>query len=167
MNRLTVTLLFAFLQSCAMQKNYTTTKNGNEIILNGIVNIIDLNNAKQFPWFYSGLNKYKANTEAINKLKIISNDIGILIIAATWCSDTQEQLPKFVAIINQLGIKQNQIQIIMVDRNKHCNTFNTKSIQLSYVPTFIFYKNKKEIGRIIEAPNLTLEEDMVSIFKLN
>ena len=35
--------------------------------------------------------------------------------------------------------------------------------EIEYVPTFIFYREDKEIGRIIETPILSLEEDMLAI----
>ena len=34
---------------------------------------------------------------------------------------------------------------------------------ITNTPTIIFYKNKKEVGRIIEKPKETLESNMLSI----
>jgi len=35
------------------------------------------------------------------------------------------------------------------------------------VPTFIFFRNGEELGRIIEAPDKSLEEDMAGIILTN
>jgi hypothetical protein len=34
---------------------------------------------------------------------------------------------------------------------------------ITNVPTFIFYRNGKEINRIVESPVISLEKDMLSI----
>jgi hypothetical protein len=36
-------------------------------------------------------------------------------------------------------------------------------LKIEFVPTFIFFKNDVEIGRIVEAPTESLEIDMVKI----
>jgi hypothetical protein len=59
------------------------------------------------------------------------------------------------------------LKIVAVDKRKD---FYKKSPQgeewglnIRRVPTFIFYKNGREINRIIESPLATLEEDIISI----
>jgi hypothetical protein len=41
------------------------------------------------------------------------------------------------------------------------------SLNIVRVPTFIFYKNNSEAGRIIEVPKTSLEQDMVNILSGN
>ena len=38
-----------------------------------------------------------------------------------------------------------------------------EDLDIQFIPTFIFYKNKKEIGRITEIPESTLEGDIEKI----
>jgi len=38
-------------------------------------------------------------------------------------------------------------------------------LEIHFVPTFIFYRDEEEIGRIIEMPYESLEKDMLEIVK--
>jgi hypothetical protein len=39
-------------------------------------------------------------------------------------------------------------------------------IQVSNIPTFIFFKDGKELGRIIEKPVVTLEDDLAKLLQI-
>ena len=56
----------------------------------------------------------------------------------------------------------------MVNRDKKNPESDIEYLNIERVPTFIFYKtggdgSKKEIGRIIETPVRSLEEDLLDI----
>ena len=57
------------------------------------------------------------------------------------------------------------LEFIGVDRLKKTHDYSIKELKIKRVPTFIFYKEGKEIGRIIESPNETLEKDFLKIVK--
>lgn len=48
---------------------------------------------------------------------------------------------------------------------KKAEGFDIDQFIIERVPTFIFYKNESEIGRIIETPVETLEKDILNILK--
>ncbi|MGB3841143.1 MAG: thioredoxin family protein, partial [Bacteroidales bacterium] len=87
------------------------------------------------------------------------------IVIGTWCSDSQEQIPKFYKIINLLEYDENKILLIGVDKKKQAREYESlvQSLNIEKIPTFIFYKDEKEISRIIESPETTLEMDMLKI----
>ena len=51
----------------------------------------------------------------------------------------------------------------MMDRNKTTPGAFEEGLNITNVPTFIFYNNKKEINRIVESPVENLEQDFLSI----
>ena len=53
--------------------------------------------------------------------------------------------------------------MIAVDRNKEDLNGEVDSLAIELVPTFIFYREGKEIGRIEESPRETLEKDFNKI----
>ena len=53
--------------------------------------------------------------------------------------------------------------LINVDKNKKGKRDEIEGLAIELVPTIIFYKDEKEIGRIIETPKDTLEKDMLDI----
>lgn len=60
---------------------------------------------------------------------------------------------------------EESLEIICVDRKKKGFADEANGIDINFVPTFIFYINGNEIGRIIELPNITLEPDFLKILK--
>ena len=50
-------------------------------------------------------------------------------------------------------------------RNKKTPDNLQEGFDLIRVPTFIFFKNGKEVGRFVERPRETLEKDMLKILK--
>ena len=82
---------------------------------------------------------------------------------ATWCGDSKREVPRFYKILDALNFSEKKMQVISVDRNKKAEGFDLTSMNITRVPTFIFYKENKEIGRITERPTKSLEEDMFAI----
>lgn len=119
--------------------------------------------------FDSWLSKAERNyrTYHLKKSKLTALDlegVKIKIIGAAWCSDTREQVPNFIRILEEISFPVKQIEYHFVDRDKNAPGDDfISNYSFSKVPTFIFYRDNKEIGTIIETPANTLEEDMVAI----
>lgn len=148
--------------SCSIFNKNKTTK----MELNGITNQVNLTGNKKYKWFDEEYKNYAANQVVINSIKPLKNEIKVLIIAGSWCSDTQRELPRFFKIANEIGIPHNSIEMIMVDENKKSTAFNISVLQVTNIPTFIFFKDGKELGRIIEKPHVTLEDDLAKLLQL-
>jgi len=89
--------------------------------------------------------------------------IKVTIVMATWCSDSKEWIPRFYKIMDQLNFNYKKLTLICVDRSKKAPGTNVDSLKVELVPTFIFYRNKTELGRIIEVPADMLEKEMLKI----
>jgi hypothetical protein len=50
-----------------------------------------------------------------------------------------------------------------LDREKKSPEFKNEQGDIEYVPTFIFFRNGQELGRIIESPIQSLEKDLRQI----
>jgi uncharacterized protein YcsI (UPF0317 family) len=50
-----------------------------------------------------------------------------------------------------------------VDKDKKTPTGSAKENDITNVPTFIFYRDGKEINRIVESPVAFLEDDILAI----
>jgi thiol-disulfide isomerase/thioredoxin len=107
--------------------------------------------------------EYCAQRKIINKIRKLDQDYVIVMVLATWCHDSKEQVPRFYRILDEAGIPADVITGICVDGEKLGGDIPIDNYKLEYVPTFIFYRNGKEIGRIIETPEVSLEEDMLKI----
>lgn len=115
-------------------------------------------------WFQKGYDEYNFNTAAVNSLTDLPKDgITIKIVLGTWCPDSRRETPRFLRIIDLWQFPEDKITFIGVDNSKLSPVGEYESLDIQRVPTFIFYKNNVEVGRIIENPVTSLEQDIVNI----
>ena len=114
------------------------------------------------------LKDYTIDSNLVLSVNEKLNDVQITIVFATWCPDSQREVPRFIEILRVMDYPVDMLNIIAVDRNKTVEEIDIKDLNVNFVPTFIFSKNDVEIGRIVEMPVSTLESDIVEIlFKTN
>ncbi|WP_397445189.1 thioredoxin family protein [Polaribacter sp. R77954] len=140
----------------------TATKNDRGYLI-GIANKASFNDVKFKPWFDSRYAAYKTDTEVIEKLKPIINDYTIKGFMGTWCGDSKRGVPRFYKILEQTNFDQDYFELVTVGRNKKTPDNLQEGFDLLRVPTFIFFKDGKEVGRFVERPRETMEKDILKI----
>lgn len=108
-------------------------------------------------------NTYSPEAASMLLLEQLMIPATVVIVLGTWCSDSRLYVPQFYKIADQLGIPENKITLIGVDESKSEADGLTDQLGIEKVPTFIFYEEEIERGRITECPVTTLEEDMIAI----
>jgi thiol-disulfide isomerase/thioredoxin len=115
---------------------------------------------------------YNADSYIINKdrIKIIENlikrnNINFILVAGNWCSDSEREIPKFFKLIQEANINMDKIILYGVDREKKEPTGETIQYNIEKVPTLIILKNSEEIGRIVEFPVISWDEDLLTILE--
>jgi thiol-disulfide isomerase/thioredoxin len=96
-------------------------------------------------------------------LKTALSDIQIIVVLATWCGDSKEQVPRFLKVLDQADFEPERCTMIGVDSQKQARDLDVSVYDIERVPTFIFYRNEIEIGRIVETPLHSLESDILNI----
>lgn len=101
------------------------------------------------------------------KLKELLPDIQILIFLGTWCGDSKRQVPAFLKILDTADFPSDHVKIVALDRAKERYKQSPGGeewgLNIKRVPTFIFFKNGREINRIVEKPKRSLALDMIAI----
>ncbi|MCF8302441.1 MAG: thioredoxin family protein [Bacteroidales bacterium] len=103
---------------------------------------------------------YDLNEYLVSKIDPLIQQTDIVIVLGTWCSDSKREVPRFIKILEHANYPFERLEMICVDRNKETGDISIESLNIEYVPTFILYSKGKEIGRIIESPEQSLEEDL-------
>jgi thiol-disulfide isomerase/thioredoxin len=99
----------------------------------------------------------------IDMLQKVQDGAEVFVFLGTWCSDSKRDVPRFLRIADEIGMNEGRYTLYSLDRKKESPEGLEKNYQIERVPTFIFLRNGKEIGRIVELPKTTLEGDMLSI----
>ncbi len=119
-------------------------------------------------WFLNGFDEYNADSVVLGKLReTLPDGLSIKVVLGTWCPDSRREVPRFMKITGLLGVDQADMTFIGVDDAKISPVGEYEELGIERVPTFIFYKNNVEAGRIIENPVSSLEQDMLDILTGN
>jgi hypothetical protein len=110
---------------------------------------------------------YTPDAAAIATIRDKARDVTAYIVLATWCPDTRRDLPRFFKIADQAGWPTSRMILLAVDRTKKDPEGETVKWNVTRVPTFIFLRGGKEIGRVTERPTTTLEQDIALIVGKN
>ena len=118
---------------------------------------------REFPAFLIYAKEYTPGADSIGKIKQISKHLDILLFLGTWCPDSISEAPKFLKVFDEANNANLKLQILGVDRDKDDGAGLCEKYEIKRVPTILVLKNKRELGRIVEYPKKSHEEDFLEI----
>lgn len=151
------------LTSCATAQQEITAKKNQSGDLIGFANKESFNQAPYSNWFNQKYEGYKPDEATISSLKKALKGVRIKGFMATWCGDSKRETPHIYKILEQANFNLNDFQLVTVNRSKKTPDNLQEGLDIKRVPTFIFYKGDKEIGRYVEYARESLEKDMLKI----
>jgi thiol-disulfide isomerase/thioredoxin len=123
-------------------------------------------NAPEHQAFSTVYDTVRIQEPFIAMLKSVVGGVRTVVFLGTWCSDSRREVPRFLKVADEAGMPRDSVTLFAVDRSKISKDGTTGEYRIERVPTFIFFKEGKEIGRIVESPEATMEQDMVRIFAM-
>ncbi|MCL1068441.1 thioredoxin family protein [Shewanella olleyana] len=144
-----------FMATCSEEKQ--------EVIITGIVEISALE--QDLPGYADEYENYQADAATITALKAVTTPTNVVVIIGTWCPDCHRETPRFMRLIEEVANPNITVTYIGVDRSKLDPEGLAANYEFSRIPTFIVEQDGKEIGRIVESPEVTLEQDLLNIVK--
>ncbi|MFA6232919.1 MAG: hypothetical protein WC824_01855 [Bacteroidota bacterium] len=132
-----------------------------EKVLTGPITVTDLLDLPG--WFDEDYLAYQPQSQYLDLIPQYLEDVDIVCVLGTWCSDSRREVPRMVRILQAKMIPPEKLQMIAVDREKRSPNGEASQFSVELVPTFVFIRNGKEIGRIVESPLASLEKDMLGI----
>lgn len=143
-----------------------TNEKGAKILISK-VNKKGLIQAPFSDWFNKNYDNYLENEKVVNAIQENINDYEIKAFFGSWCGDSKRQLPRFYKILETAEFPKDQLEVIALDRKsdayKQSPNGEEQGLNIHRVPTFIFYKDGKEVNRIVERPKETIERDILTI----
>jgi thiol-disulfide isomerase/thioredoxin len=135
----------------------------------GVCSLAQLEKEPYADWYQPNFKGYLPNDQVISDLKKANpSQYTLKIFFGSWCGDTKRELPRMAKILENLSFPQKNLVLIGVDNSteeyKQSPQREEAGLNIYRVPTFIIYKNNKEVGRIVEYPTETLERDLLKIF---
>ncbi len=142
-----------------------TDKDATSKIYKGTFNFLDLHAETSFGWLRKGYASYKPDSNDIKYLKKNLPAYTIVAFIGTWCDDTHKLLPRFEKVLTLTSFPMAQYTMFGVGLDKKGKNEENRLYKIENIPTFIVFKGHKEIGRIVETVNYSIERDLVNIIK--
>lgn len=151
------------IQDGSTMNKQATSYEGDPMLL-GPVNREGLQTAPFKSWFEETYTTYQPRLSALGGVSKALKGVEVVVFMGTWCTDSQLEVPQFYRILDVLKFEESNLKVYAVDnhpdRNKTTPGGEHKLYNIEFVPTFIFMRDGKELGRIVEYPQKSLEADM-------
>tara|TARA_B100000809_G_C15102096_1_gene517316 strand:+ start:1049 stop:1939 length:891 start_codon:yes stop_codon:yes gene_type:complete len=165
-----ITLVFT-LQTKAQTLNQEIITDGETPYLLGKIDKSGLEGDNYTSWFSKNYDDYDLDKVTIDALKSELKDYQITLFMGTWCGDSKQEVPRFYKVLEACDFSIDQLTVIAVSRKpymyKQSPNHQEAGLNIHRVPTFLFYKDKKEVNRIVEHPVESFEKDMLNITTTN
>lgn len=170
MKQLSLFLIALFIFNTSISQQLVVDDKGKEKLL-GTITQQDLKQHSFKDWFVSEFDQYQPHKTIIKDFKKELHQYKIKVFLGTWCGDSKREVPRFMKILKQAKFPKSQVQIIALDKTKEAYKQSPgneeKGLNIHRVPTFIFYKDGKEVNRIVEEPTSSFERDIAIITSTN
>jgi thiol-disulfide isomerase/thioredoxin len=117
----------------------------------------------EFAAFRARYDTVEVNADLARMIGQLQPGVETLVFFGPWCGDSKREVPHFIKIAEQASISTTAIRYYALDRTKTSPDGLTAKHRIERVPTFIFFREGEEIGRIVELPRSTLEGDIYEI----
>ncbi|TPN86701.1 thioredoxin family protein [Aquimarina algicola] len=164
---LTLLLIVLYSTSYAQVFNHEVIQQDQPPMLLGKINNEKLSTAPYDQWFLKNYDDYAPQENSVITLKTLLPKYTISIFMGTWCGDSKREVPRFYKILKESNFPLDRLTTVAVGRNredyKQSPGGEQEGLGIHRVPTFIIYKDGKEVNRIVESPKNTLEKDLIDI----
>ena len=161
-----LTLIMILSSALVINANADNTTNGHEKTHKHLVGAIDkftLLETSHRSWYEKGYASYAPDKSSLEALATALNEIQVKVFMGTWCHDSQREVPRFYKILESSNFDLSNLNLVSLDSTKTTPNSLERGLDIQRTPTFIFFKDEVEIGRIVETPRDTLENDILKI----
>lgn len=121
---------------------------------------------EKFPDWQAVAAAYQPHPDCIDKIRAFGREVRVEIYLGTWCSDSKAHVNEFFKVLEMAGSPLLGVSCTAIprDKNKRAPFYQGKDIVR--LPTFFVFVDGREIGRIVETPERSVEEDLIRILGL-
>jgi dipeptidyl aminopeptidase/acylaminoacyl peptidase len=152
-------------------KKSTLEKHG--VVLFGEVTRGDVE--REIPGWGADSVAYVPDPAVLERLAGERKDVHIVCVFGTWCSDSKREVPRLWKILDATGIPESSLEMYAVASSRFTADMLlppgvldwSKAAKSKYgvsaLPTIIVERSGAELGRVVEKPKESLEEDLSNL----
>ncbi len=109
---------------------------------------------------------YQPKPDCVEKLRALGREVKIEIYLGTWCSDSKAHVSEYFKVLDLAETPLIQTACTGIPEAKENRSTYYQGREIVKLPTFLVFVDGREIGRIVETPEKSVEEDLVRILGL-
>jgi thiol-disulfide isomerase/thioredoxin len=106
---------------------------------------------------------YSPRLDIISRLQAVPEEVRVEIFLGTWCPDCRQHISAYIKIMDMVQNPLIRTTYTGVPRDREARGPYTEGRDIKRLPTFILFFRGEEIGRIVETPRSSVEEDFWGI----
>lgn len=161
-----LTLVMVLSWALAVKANADNTTDHRKKPHEDLVGAIDkfaLLEAPYRSWYKKNHSNYSPDQSSLEALAKTLSGIQVKVFMGTWCHDSQREVPRLYKILESSNFDLSNLTLVSLNLAKETPNGLEKGLNIQRTPTFIFFKDGAEIGRIVETPRDSLENDILKI----
>jgi thiol-disulfide isomerase/thioredoxin len=120
---------------------------------------------QKIPEWKSYISAYAPDLEVIGKLQAVSEEVQIDLFLGTWCPDCRQHVSAYLKIMEMVRNPLIRTTYTGVPRVKEARQEYIGNRNIERLPTFIIIFRNREVGRIVETPQKSVEKDLWAILE--
>jgi len=136
-------------------------KNDSDVVYRGTVTFEDIRRVPAFR-FEEAVKDYSPKEKAMQALDGLK-DYQLVVFLGTWCEDSHRMIPQLYKVLQAAHYPMESLSLNALDRDKQGKDDIASRYKITLVPTVVVLKDGKEMGRITEIPDKTVEQDLLKI----
>lgn len=161
---LTLATISCFVLSInAIAEGLNSEHSESEKHLVGVIDSAALSEPPYSDWFSQNHTEYTPDEEILNRLTSPLKGIRVKVFMGTWCHDSQREVPRLYKILESSDFDLTNLSIVSLNHDKKTPSGLERGFDIRRTPTIIFMKDGVEVGRIVETPRDSLENDILKI----
>jgi len=101
----------------------------------------------------------------VTQLREIPPGWSLEAVYGHWCEDSVREMPILIALLDRLGGRAPAVRWVAVDRAKRRPAAVIRRLGIERVPTFVVTRHGRELGRIVERAEPSLEAALLRILR--
>ena len=161
-----LTLVMILNCAIATKANADNTVDHHDKPHQDLVGAIDKSALLEVPhrrWYTKNYASYSPDKSSLDTLEKTLNGIQVKAFMGTWCHDSQREVPRLYKILESSNFDLSNLNLVSLSPAKSTPNGLEEGLNIQRTPTFIFFKDGVEIGRIVETPRDSLENDILKI----
>lgn len=120
-------------------------------------------------WYTSRYESYASRPDAVGALSASLDSVDVEVYFGTWCSDSTRDVPRLNRVLDDAGFSLDRLEMIALSDRPGEFKFSPDGKErdrlIHRTPTIVLLREGREIGRIVQNPIVSIEQDMLAIAK--